>query len=367
MRILAIQDRFRTGGTEAQFLDLTERWRAEGRDVVRLVFRGGGGLAARARSSGCPLVRLQPCPSPWDWWAPGLLARIRSLRPDRVVCFGRNAHWSLGRAWRAAGYPGLAATVRTGRALPAGYGRLLRGAEAVVANSSFAARVARAAGAAPGRVRVVENGCRLAGREPASRPAARSAFGLGEDERVLLCLGSFVPGKAQERLLAAWEQMPGSARRVLRLWFVGDGPRRRAVARRARRLPAADRIRFWGSRDDVGAFLAAADAAVSVSREESSPNALVEALWSGLPVFALSCAGVDELVRPGLDGEVFPATEEGLGRMALTLAGLGTDPAAVDRWRASAGAGARPRFDPDARARDYLALFDAMSDFSPPS
>ncbi|MFP4351683.1 MAG: glycosyltransferase family 4 protein [Puniceicoccaceae bacterium] len=363
MRIVAIQDYLRVGGTEAQFLDLTARWASGGHEVRRLVFRRGGGLAEAARSGGPRPVFLQPFASPWNWWAPGLAGAVRDARPDRIICFGRNAHRAFAGSFPRESHPGVVATLRTGRALPAGYRRLLRGAGAVVANSAFAAERARALGVAGGRIHTIANGCLLADRPVPSRAEARAGFGVGESELVLVCLGSFVPGKAQERLIDEWNALAPESRGRARLWFVGDGPRRRAAQRRARRSADAGRIRFWGARADPGRFLAAADLSVSVSREESSPNALVESLWLGVPVLALACAGVAELVREGADGFVVADSDEDRGAFGRKLGALLAEPDTLASLRGTAGRGGRERFDPGARARDYLRVFAEMTPF----
>jgi len=364
MRILAIQDYLRVGGTEAQFLDLTARWAVGGHEVRRLVFRRGGGLAEAAGGGGPKPVFLQPFASPWNWWAPGLARAVREARPDRIICFGRNAHWAFARSFPQKLHPGVVATLRTGRPLPEGYRRLLRGAGAVVGNSVFAAERARALGVADERIHSIANGCLLAGRPVPSRAEARADFGIGEAEMVLVCLGSFVPGKAQERLVDEWNALAPESRRGARLWFVGDGPRRRAVESRARRSANPDRIRFWGARNDPGRFLAAADLSVSVSREESSPNALVESLWLGVPVLALACAGVGELVEEGVDGFVVSDSGGDRGGFVRKLDALLAEPDTLASLRGTAGGRAREKFDPGSRAGDYLRVFEGMDRFS---
>lgn len=363
MKILAIQDYLRLGGTETQFLNLTARWSEAGHEVRRLVFRRGGDLLETARRSGPEPKFLQLFSSPWNWWAPGLPRAIKNFQPDRVICFGRNAHWSLARHLSAQEIPGLVATLRTGRPLPKGYRRILGAAEAVVTNSAFAARHAVDQGATGNRVHVIENGCRLAGILLPDRSEARSLLEVSEDDCLLLCLGSFVPGKAQDRLLHIWKQVDPEARRRIRLWFVGDGPRRAALASAFGTLPDSDRVRFWGNRSDPEQFLAAADGMVSVSREESSPNALVEGLWAGVPIAATRCAGVEELVSKEAGGFLGEDSEGGESQLA---AWISSHPSEGQKRRVLAErfqAEARNRFDPEKRAREYLDLFEKIQAF----
>ena len=367
LRLLALQDHLRQGGTERQYLELTARWQAAGHEVVRLVFRRGGSLAAAAAEDGGPRPEfLQPFPSPWNWWAPGLRARLRTGRPDRVIAFGRNAHTALARARPApTALAGVLATFRTGRPVPRGYASVLRRAEAVVANSRAAAARAglyREGEGAP--IQVIENGCRWAGRELPAREPSRLAYGAKSGEMVFLCVGAFVPGKAQELLVPAWAALPAAVRSRSRLWFVGDGAERARVEAGFRDGPEAGRVRFWGEVPDWRPLLAAADALVSTSAEESSPNALVEALWLGRPILARDCAGVGELVEDGRNGRLLPAAA---GAMVPSLVAawteVGRDPERLRAWGAAGRAAARQRFDPAARAADYRALLEGLAPF----
>jgi glycosyltransferase involved in cell wall biosynthesis len=128
-------------------------------------------------------------------------------------------------------------------------------------------------------------------------------------------------------------------------------------------LPDAGRIRFWGNRKDPELFLAAADGMISVSREESSPNALVEGLWFGVPIAASRCAGVEELVNEAAGGLLVEDSEEGEGRLADWISRHPTErtdrKAAAEQYREKA----RRRFDPSMRADEYIRLFEGLGNF----
>src|SRR5690606_15043714 len=63
-----------------------------------------------------------------------------------------------------------------------------------------------------------------------------------------------------------------------------------------------DRVQFLGQRQDVPELLHAADAIVLSSRTEGLPNALMEAMATGLPVAATDVGGVRELVTEDQTG-----------------------------------------------------------------
>jgi glycosyltransferase EpsF len=69
----------------------------------------------------------------------------------------------------------------------------------------------------------------------------------------------------------------------LHLLFVGDGPLRCSLERRALELGIAERVTFAGLRDDVPRIMGSADVLGMPSHYEGLPVALVEAQAAGLP------------------------------------------------------------------------------------
>ena len=80
-----------------------------------------------------------------------------------------------------------------------------------------------------------------------------------------------------------------------RLWLVGDGKEYRRCQHWAAANGLGTRVRFFHFQHDPFPFYAAADVAVSVSREDSLPNFLIEAQATGLPVVAYDCRGVNDM------------------------------------------------------------------------
>ena len=131
------------------------------------------------------------------------------------------------------------------------------------------------------------------------------------------------------------------------LVFLGDGPERRPLARLARRLGVADRVRFQGqvSRAEVFAWLAKASAVVFTGLREEGGIALAEALLLGVPVIVLDHGGAGTVARAAVDKErvalVAPdtvgATARRIGEAMGRFTGA-TQPSAAplidhDRWR----------------------------------
>ncbi len=350
MRIVILQDHLRLGGTESQTLELFRRWNRSGVEVFLIVYRPGGQLAARLLGMDGTWTVLQNRDYHLNWLAPGLGAELRRLNPDAVLMMGRNGHRYGG--WIEKAFPGIVrvATFRTRRTLPPSYRRALVRADRVIANSEAGRErlLGMEIGVNPGRIVVVPNGLLRPPPEDesareASRVEARRRLGYAEGQRVLLYLGSFVPGKRVDWLLETLHGMEGDW--VLRL--VGDGPRRPGLASKWRGRDG--RFHFVGREVDPADSLAGADLMVSGSVEEGLPNALIEGQAWGLPVVAVRIEGVSEVIAGGRTGAVVePEDAEGFRREVGRWLGAGED------VRRAAREWALRRFDPEVRATEML-------------
>lgn len=90
------------------------------------------------------------------------------------------------------------------------------------------------------------------------------------------------------------ESWPGA-----RLSIAGSGPEAAALAALAQELGVADRVRFTGrlDRDQMAALYRDADLMLNASRVDNMPNALLEALASGLVVVTSDVGGIPFIVR----------------------------------------------------------------------
>jgi glycosyltransferase involved in cell wall biosynthesis len=119
--------------------------------------------------------------------------------------------------------------------------------------------------------------------------------------------------------LAAEKNLPLLLRQiapVLQRWptatfeIIGDGPMRAQLHRHSQALGIGHRVRFsgWLHGTELAQHIASATVSVSASVTENQPMALLESLASGVPVVALSAAGVPEIVLDGENGFLAPVT-----------------------------------------------------------
>lgn len=132
-----------------------------------------------------------------------------------------------------------------------------------------------------------------------------------DGETVVGYVGRIAPEKQVERLRSL-RGLSGVS-----LAIVGDGPSRDAVARELRGMPVV----WLGRRgvEDLAAAYAAFDVFVHTGSEETFGQTVQEAHASGLPVVAPRAGGPIDLVEHGVDGLLFPPSDDRALRAAVSL------------------------------------------------
>lgn len=92
----------------------------------------------------------------------------------------------------------------------------------------------------------------------------------------------------------------------LHVAIAGDGPLRPQLEQHAEALGVAGRVRFCGQLRHMADFWASMDMAVHASALEGMPNAVMEAMFTGLPVVATSVGGTPDIVQDGKTGLLVP-------------------------------------------------------------
>lgn len=144
------------------------------------------------------------------------------------------------------------------------------------------------------------------------------------------------------------------------LEIVGDGPRHPDLQVEANELGIAERIHFsgWKYGDELAQAYASANLFAYPSRHEGMPNALLEAMASGLPAVATHIAGNEELVAHDETG-LLVATEDAAA-LQIKLAELIADPARRERMGAAARNRVEARYSWQRVAKEYLELMQQV-------
>ncbi len=247
-----------------------------------------------------------------------------------------------------------------GRAMRAWYGAAFARADARVAPTAFAARMAAAWTRKP--VHVVTNG--LAPRpRPTSRAEARARLpsswlaDRAEDGALLVYLGRLSAEKRPGDLLDLMHELPASSRLIV----AGRGPLASELAQRVRDEGLSDRVVLAGFVPDetVPALLAAADLSLMPSPAELQSIASLEAMAAGCPVAAADHASsaVPDWVAESGGGLVYPHADA--AEAGRRIAALLRDPARLATMRQAAMRYAAGH-SLDAAARELERIYEAL-------
>ncbi|HEX3735809.1 MAG TPA: glycosyltransferase [Solirubrobacterales bacterium] len=216
-------------------------------------------------------------------------------------------------------------------------------------------------GVAPEKIVHIPNGVPIARMlRAAAAGRGREELGLPGAGPIALQVGVFRPEKNQIGGLEAFAAVPRQVAGA-HLVFVGDGPERERVERRAAELGAGGWAHFLGQRTDVSALLAHTDLMLLPSTSDAMPMAVIESLTLGVPVVASDVGDVKETV--GDAGICVPVGDA--GALAAACVHVFSDPEL--RRRMSDAARERSRaFDSTTMVKRYEALFEAACEDSDP-
>lgn len=192
---------------------------------------------------------------------------------------------------------------------------------------------------------------------PSSRADACRTLNINPDRRYLLYAGRLLDSvKRVSVLLSVFSRLLYEHNDV-DLLIAGTGEDEAALKNQASRMPS-DRVRFLGwISDDAGkrALYNAAECLVLPSVREGFPTVVGEALSCGTPVLGSAIEGIEELIDPGLNGDLFePGNEQGL-EQALSV--FLSDAGKARSMREAALQTARKRVAPQAVAEHLRTSF----------
>jgi UDP-glucose:(heptosyl)LPS alpha-1,3-glucosyltransferase len=202
------------------------------------------------------------------------------------------------------------------------------GLKRVIANScQVKDEIIKHYGLAPERIQVIFNGLdhgrfRLLS-ETARGEAARS-LGAPPGAKLVLFVGSGFNRKGLAYLIEAFSGLKG---KDARLWVVGKGDPG-PYLRRAARMGAGERVKFWGPQPDAAPFFQAAEVLALPTIYDPCSNVVLEALGSGAPVITTAANGAREFITPGLNGEILSRPDDisALKEALIQFLDRGADP-----------------------------------------
>jgi len=198
--------------------------------------------------------------------------------------------------------------------------RLYAKAEVVVPTSAMLENVARNSFLPNYKIIRIPNGVEtdvfypLAGNQ---RALTREQLGLPNDKVIITTVGSITYRKGLDLMIEALRTMEESIRETMRLLVIGPeygiengtGLRRNQtmyfmhLQKKITEYKLDNVVSFMGEQSNVNDYLAVSDIYLHAARSEGQPNAILEAMSSGLPIVANNLPGItDEIVQAGKFG-----------------------------------------------------------------
>ncbi len=135
------------------------------------------------------------------------------------------------------------------------------------------------------------------------RRAFRDQFQLGDDDLLMLMIGSGFKTKGLDRALLAMKALPKRLLRRTRFIVIGQD-NSRGFFRYARRLGLDEQLTIMKGRDDIPDFLLGADLLIHPAYHENTGTVLLEAVVAGLPVLTTDVCGYAHYVQEAGAGMV---------------------------------------------------------------
>ncbi len=142
-----------------------------------------------------------------------------------------------------------------------------------------------------------------------------------EEIKRFITAGRLVDQKNHEMLIRAFtDAVRSTENESAALEIYGDGELEKKLKRLVRKLGMEDRIFVLGRTKDLPEKYAASDAFVLSSDFEGQPNALMEAMFAGLPCISTDCPdGPSDLIEDGVSGLLVPVGDQEAMRDALVF------------------------------------------------
>lgn len=152
------------------------------------------------------------------------------------------------------------------------------------------------------------------------RAEFRHSFDIGEEDILLLMIGSGFKTKGVDRALSALKLLHDALRVKVRLFVIGeDSPRQ--LQWQAHKLGIARQITFFSGRDDIPRFLLGADLLIHPAYNENTGTVLLEALVAGLPVFCTDICGYAHYITEANAGAVIrsPFSQKAMNTQLVSI------------------------------------------------
>ncbi len=168
-------------------------------------------------------------------------------------------------------------------------------ARLVTTGEALREQLIRDNGVEPARVDSVPTGIDTSTFKPGRKAEARRELELPSAVPLIGIVATLRSWKGHRFLIDA---LPFLRHGDAHLLIIGDGPQRDALFQQVARMQIGDRVTFAGQQDDVWRWLNALDVFVLPSyANEGVPQALLQAMFSGVPCVTTDAGAIPEIAR----------------------------------------------------------------------
>ncbi len=143
----------------------------------------------------------------------------------------------------------------------------------------------------------------------------RKLYDLKHDKKIIGIMARLDPVKGHKYLIEAFKELVNINKKIC-LLIVGGGPLEKNIRRQAEEFGIGSQVFFTGMVTDVRSHLALMDIFVHPSLSESFGQAIIEAMYMGLPVISTSVGGIPDYIESEHNGILVPPSNSN----ALTVA-----------------------------------------------
>ena len=198
--------------------------------------------------------------------------------------------------------------------------RVLQESDAIITVSEGLRHACTELGATPANVRTIYQGIDPDRFYPRDRVEARRKLRIPQGVTAFVWVGRMVGLKRLDLLVEAISILHRTGRRV-KLYLLGDGPKRGSIRAYAESLGLGSVVDFVGpvQQEHLPEWYSAADATVLCSDSEGLPNVLRESLACGTPFVATNVGSIGEFALPECSRLVSPGDAAGLADALATI------------------------------------------------
>lgn len=134
-----------------------------------------------------------------------------------------------------------------------------------------------------------------------TKPSLREELGINQNKIIIGTVARLSYQKDPLYTIDVYSKLLLEDENLIFIW-IGDGPLREECFKKIRKENLENRFILLGSRDDAINLIGDFNIFSLLSRWESLPISIIEAMFAGLPILAADVGGVKELVEEGKNG-----------------------------------------------------------------